>query len=61
MRVQQLCWFAVLKSQKRRSGTIPDRQDAAVRVFKRSSSNEAAPSMEMKRYMGPMKRELGGR
>eukprot|EP00959_Pyramimonas_sp_CCMP1952_P338610 7091060-Pyramimonas_sp.AAC.1 len=30
MRVQQLRWFAVLKSQESRSGTIQDRQDAPV-------------------------------
>eukprot|EP00959_Pyramimonas_sp_CCMP1952_P323573 6771457-Pyramimonas_sp.AAC.1 len=34
MRVQQLCWFAVLKSQKRPSVTIPDREDAAVRLIR---------------------------
>eukprot|EP00959_Pyramimonas_sp_CCMP1952_P170033 3552226-Pyramimonas_sp.AAC.1 len=30
MRVQQFRWFAVLKSQDWRSGTIQDRQGAAV-------------------------------
>eukprot|EP00959_Pyramimonas_sp_CCMP1952_P120090 2510868-Pyramimonas_sp.AAC.1 len=46
---------------KRRGDTIPDRQNAAVRIFKRLSSNEAVSSMETNRCMRPMKRGLGGR
>eukprot|EP00959_Pyramimonas_sp_CCMP1952_P069532 1451339-Pyramimonas_sp.AAC.1 len=34
MRAQQVCLFAVLKFQKRRSGTSPDRQDAEVRLIR---------------------------
>eukprot|EP00959_Pyramimonas_sp_CCMP1952_P238763 4989466-Pyramimonas_sp.AAC.1 len=32
MRVQQLRWFAVLRSQEWRSGTIQDRQGATVKL-----------------------------
>eukprot|EP00959_Pyramimonas_sp_CCMP1952_P389241 8155771-Pyramimonas_sp.AAC.1 len=34
MRVQQLRWLAVLESHEWRSGTIPDRQDATVRLIR---------------------------
>eukprot|EP00959_Pyramimonas_sp_CCMP1952_P111516 2332533-Pyramimonas_sp.AAC.1 len=34
MRVQQLRWFVVLKSQEWRSGTVQDRQDATVRMIR---------------------------
>eukprot|EP00959_Pyramimonas_sp_CCMP1952_P149655 3131077-Pyramimonas_sp.AAC.1 len=34
---------------------------ACFKVFKRWSSNEAVPQMNLNRCKGPMKRELGGR
>eukprot|EP00959_Pyramimonas_sp_CCMP1952_P083957 1755734-Pyramimonas_sp.AAC.1 len=49
-----------VRINKLRYGAMADRQNAAVRIFKRLSSNEAIPSMEMHRCMGPMKRDLGG-
>eukprot|EP00959_Pyramimonas_sp_CCMP1952_P162187 3390820-Pyramimonas_sp.AAC.1 len=33
MRVQELHWFAVLKSHESRSGTVQDRQDATVKLI----------------------------
>eukprot|EP00959_Pyramimonas_sp_CCMP1952_P294537 6160858-Pyramimonas_sp.AAC.1 len=66
--MQKLRWSAVLKSQEWGSGTIQGRQDATARlirgvgiprtmlacfrVFRRLSSNEALPSMEMNRCRG---------
>eukprot|EP00959_Pyramimonas_sp_CCMP1952_P053291 1114751-Pyramimonas_sp.AAC.1 len=72
MKVQQLRWFAVLKSQKWHSGVIQGRPDAAVRLMpkamfwhasrssKRCLFQRGCSPSENETLYWPMNREHGG-
>eukprot|EP00959_Pyramimonas_sp_CCMP1952_P427582 8955138-Pyramimonas_sp.AAC.1 len=45
MRVQQVCWFALLKSRKSSYGTITDRQSTAIRLIRGVKSRKQCADM----------------